>query len=266
MNVVGSFRPSKCKRHLEITLGKMLQPNASSELDKSMPYIRAANVHWGRVDRSDLKEMWFSPSEMGKYTLRNNDLVVLEGCDVGRCAILEGAPQELGFQNSIHRVRARKGIEIRFVYYWIKHLKSLGYIDLICSKATLAHFTGEKFAETPFPVIDFVSQQAIADFLDRETARIDLLIERKQRLVELVRERSLSAIERAVSAEADLSKLGHHVRILPGYAFTSSEFSHNEEEIRLLRGTNMSPGKIRWDDVVYWPRDAARGLGYVPKC
>ena len=84
MNVVGSFRPSKCKWHLEITLGKMLQPNASSELDKSMPYIRAANVHWGRVDRSDLKEMWFSPSEIGKYTLRNKDLVVLEGGDVGR--------------------------------------------------------------------------------------------------------------------------------------------------------------------------------------
>ena len=203
MNVVGNFRPSKCKWYLEITLGKMLQPNASSELDKSMPYIRAANVHWGRVDQNDLKEMWFSPSEIGKYTLRNKDLVVLEGGDVGRCAILKETPQELGFQNSIHRVRVRKGIEIRFVYYWMIHLKSLGYFDLICSKATIAHLTGEKFAETPFPVIDFASQQAIADFLDRETARIDRLIEKKQRLVELVEEKRSALIIVAITGQID---------------------------------------------------------------
>lgn len=36
----------------------------------------------------------------------------------------------------------------------------------------------------PFP--DLPTQRAIADFLDRETARIDTLIERKQRLVELL--------------------------------------------------------------------------------
>ncbi|TVS16672.1 MAG: type I restriction endonuclease subunit S [Gammaproteobacteria bacterium] len=38
-------------------------------------------------------------------------------------------------------------------------------------------------------VPDLPTQKAIADFLDRETARIDLLIEKKQRLVELVAEK-----------------------------------------------------------------------------
>ncbi|WP_114964072.1 restriction endonuclease subunit S [Tritonibacter mobilis] len=119
-------------------------------------------------------------------------------------------------------------------------------------------WTALKSVFVPLPDID--TQKSIADFLDRETARIDQLIEKKHRLVALLRERSLSAIEKAVSADASLSKLGHHVRILPGYAFASASFSTNDEDIRLLRGANVSPGRVRWDDVVYWPKDEIGGL------
>ncbi|MBR2657388.1 MAG: restriction endonuclease subunit S [Loktanella sp.] len=178
-------------------MGKMLQPTATTELDRSIPYIRAANVQWGQVDWSDLKEMWFSPTDRKKYTLKDGDLVVLEGGDAGRCAILQDVPSKLGFQNSIHRVRARKGTELRFAYYWMAHLKSFGYLDLICSKATLAHFTGEKFAESPFPILDLSTQREIADFLDRETARIDLLIEKKQKLVDMVAPRFEALVHEA---------------------------------------------------------------------
>ena len=41
----------------------------------------------------------------------------------------------------------------------------------------------------PLPIPDLPTQRAIADFLDRETARIDSLIEKKQRLVELLGEK-----------------------------------------------------------------------------
>ena len=44
----------------------------------------------------------------------------------------------------------------------------------------------------PFPPLD--TQKAIADFLDSETARIDQLIEKKQRLMELVKESELAHI------------------------------------------------------------------------
>jgi type I restriction enzyme, S subunit len=44
-------------------------------------------------------------------------------------------------------------------------------------------------AESPFPILDLSTQREIADFLDRETARIDLLIEKKQKLVALLGEK-----------------------------------------------------------------------------
>ncbi len=68
-----------------------------------------------------------------------------------------------------------------------------------------------KFADFPNDWIqrpDLATQKSIADFLDRETARIDQLIEKKQRLVALIGEQRASAISSAVTVgvaeDADL--------------------------------------------------------------
>lgn len=42
-------------------------------------------------------------------------------------------------------------------------------------------------------------QRAIADYLDRETARVDTLIEEQQRLIEMLRERRVAAVERSIA-------------------------------------------------------------------
>jgi type I restriction enzyme S subunit len=51
------------------------------------------------------------------------------------------------------------------------------------------NLTPSDLLEFPIPLPDLASQRQIADFLDRETARIDLLIEKKQRLVALLGEK-----------------------------------------------------------------------------
>jgi type I restriction enzyme S subunit len=49
------------------------------------------------------------------------------------------------------------------------------------------------------PLPDLPTQRAIADFLDRETARIDLLIEKKQRLVALLDEKRSATVTAAIA-------------------------------------------------------------------
>ncbi|MGI5493220.1 restriction endonuclease subunit S [Microtetraspora malaysiensis] len=48
------------------------------------------------------------------------------------------------------------------------------------------------------PLGSVTQQRAIADYLDRETARIDTLIEEQQRLIEMLRERRQAVVHRAV--------------------------------------------------------------------
>ena len=53
----------------------------------------------------------------------------------------------------------------------------------------------------PYPAVD--EQRAIADFLDRETAKIDALVARKERLIELLQEKRTALITRAVTRGLD---------------------------------------------------------------
>jgi type I restriction enzyme S subunit len=53
------------------------------------------------------------------------------------------------------------------------------------------------------PLPDLVEQQAIASFLDRETAKIDALIAKKERLIELLQEKRTAIISHAVTKGLD---------------------------------------------------------------
>ena len=54
-----------------------------------------------------------------------------------------------------------------------------------------------------FPIAPIKEQHAIADYLDRETARIDGLVARKERLIEFLQEKRAALITRAVTRGLD---------------------------------------------------------------
>jgi type I restriction enzyme S subunit len=81
--------------------------------------------------------------------------------------------------------------------------KMSGYVDLIAEKATFGHLTNEKLLAFPILVPGLSEQRAITDFLDRETARIDALIAKKQRLIELLQEKRTALISHAVTKGLD---------------------------------------------------------------
>lgn len=186
------------KRGYDVCLGKMLQPEAKSEDDELLPYLRAANIKWGNVDLSDVKEMWISKSEQKSLLLKKGDALVSEGGDVGRTSIWNGELDICYFQNSVNRVRSRKGNSNRFLYYWIFAVKEKGFIDILCNKSTISHFTAEKVQALPVAFPSESEQQAIATFLDRETAKLDTLISKQERLIELLQEKRQAVISHAV--------------------------------------------------------------------
>jgi type I restriction enzyme S subunit len=48
------------------------------------------------------------------------------------------------------------------------------------------------------------------------------------------------------------TELGQHIDLLTGFPFKSSEYSDDENAIRLLRGDNIIQGSIRWEGVKRW--------------
>ena len=121
------------------------------------------------------------------------------------------------------------------------------------------------------PVPSESEQTLIASYLDIKVEKIDAIIaEAKASIKEYQQWKSsiiYEAITKGLDSDAEMAdsgvkwigmkprewsvaKLKNYIDILPGFAFPSEGFQ--SEGIPLLRGINVTPNGIRWDDVVYW--------------
>jgi type I restriction enzyme S subunit len=191
------------KRDFVVTLGKMLQSVQHNETETEECYLRSANLRWEGVDITDVRKMWFAPQEKKKLALQYGDLLVSEGGDVGRTSFWQNELSNCYIQNAINRVRARKKDSTRFLYYWLHLIKSIGYIDAVVSRITIAHLTAEKLErilsiKPPIPV-----QHRIAAYLDKTCAAIDKAIEAKQKQLGILDALRKSIIHNAVTRGLD---------------------------------------------------------------
>lgn len=200
--IPSDWTSSKIGYYYEIQLGKMLQPEQTTKSDTFETYLCAANIKKDGVSREPQKEMWFSENDKITYRVEKGDLLVVEGGDVGLSAIYN-FENPVYIQNALHRIRNRKKSSNKFLYYYLAFIKNKGYMDLVCNKATISHFTKEKLVNTPLLLPPLPTQQSIVDFLDRKTAAIDVLIADKQKLVELLREKRQAIISKAVTKGLD---------------------------------------------------------------
>ena len=199
-----SWQAVQAKFAFNIVLGKMLQPRPERPSDISVPYLKALNVQWGKVVFDSLPEMWASGNEVEQLNLKINDLLVCEGGEVGRSAMVtEVLPENCIFQNALHRVRPSERGNTRYLYYCLKVASEAGWFDVICNRATIAHFTVEKFRELKIHLPLNDQQEVIANYLDRETAHIDALIAEKERMLALLEEKRAALISQAVTRGLD---------------------------------------------------------------
>ncbi|MEO6292270.1 MAG: restriction endonuclease subunit S [Burkholderiaceae bacterium] len=194
------WQVAEAKYLYDILLGKMLQPEPQSPSDRFVPYLRAANVQWTELRTEDIANMYASPREIEACSVLPGDLLVCEGGEVGRAAVCPtGLPPETIIQNAVHRVRVKNGNSIRYLGYLLRHIANSGWFDVLCNKATIAHFTVEKFGDLLLGYPKPESQELIADFLDSETLRLDRLISAKQHLLDLLAEKRRTLIARAIT-------------------------------------------------------------------
>nr|WP_257643240.1 restriction endonuclease subunit S [Micrococcus luteus] len=187
------------KSMADIVLGKMLQPQDLRKGDIEVPYLRSASLQDGNVlDLAGAKTMWASPKEKETMNLRAGDVVVSEGGSVGRAVVLHEDLPGFIFQNSVNRVRPVNGSDGRYLAYVLTTIRHSGYFSVYCDAVSIAHLTAEKLGRLRIPAATADIQRRIADYLDRETATIDALIEKQRELVRHLEERRVAFRERLV--------------------------------------------------------------------
>ena len=116
-----------------VRLGELFQHNTGKALNAAnrtgqlKQYITTSNLYWDRFELDNLKEMYFSESEIEKCTVIKGDLLVCEGGDIGRASIWS-YDYPMCIQNHIHRLRAYVPLCTRFFYYLFDLYKHIGWI------------------------------------------------------------------------------------------------------------------------------------------
>jgi len=158
-----------------LVLGKMLD-NVKSENTFYRSYLKSKNIGWLKVEDSNIEKMYFSLNEMKSYRLKKDDILLSEGGEVGKTAFWNDEIEECYIQNSVHKITIHQNNSPRFFLYQSFLLGSIKYYDSIVSHVSIKHLTKEKLSRVNWVRPPFAEQQAIATYLDTQTAHIDRIV------------------------------------------------------------------------------------------
>ena len=192
------------KRGYDIKLGKMLQTKPNDANDIEVPYLKAKDVQWFSVQPISGARMWASPGDIEQFSVSGGDLLVCEGGEGGRCGILADQVSGYIIQNSLHRVRSHYGNSNTFLQYTMRAVADTGWFVAINNKATIAHFTYEKFGALRVPFPRSSEQHAIARFLTDTCQRISAACAAVKREIELLHEYRTRLIADVVTGKLDV--------------------------------------------------------------
>lgn len=171
-----------------------------------VPYLRVANVQDGYLDLDDVATMAVPVADLPRYLLQSGDVLMNEGGDfdkLGRGHVWHGQIAPCIHQNHVFAVRPH-GVRPEWLNTYAGATPAQFYFMGRAKQSTnLASISSSNLMELPVLVPPEKEQQAILRSLDRETARIDALIEKKTRFIELLREKRQALITRAVTKGLD---------------------------------------------------------------
>ena len=184
-------------------LGKMLD-TAKISGTCLIPYMRNVDVQWGAINFEDLPSMDIHENDYERYTVKSGDLLVCEGGEVGRAAIVPQLSGIFGYQKALHRLRALDGGEdSTFMFFTLLWAANTGIFNQGGS-STIAHLTGEQLRKYRFPKPPVSEQKEIVAFLETELAKFDTLTAEAQRAIDLLQERRTALISAAVTGQIDV--------------------------------------------------------------
>lgn len=206
----------RIKQGYDVTLGKMYAAKEQQKEDGTLEnYLCAANIKWAGIDTSVHKQMYFTEKEKEQYLLNNGDAVVMEGGMAGTTCLYKGEYYPCYIQNSVHKISSKNNNSTSFFAYWMEVVCSSGYVENVCNKATIMHYTKDKVCNTPLLLIPVEEQNEIVGYLNEKCSVINSSISRHQQIIEKLEEYRKSVITQAVTKgldpNAEMKDSGNHL-------------------------------------------------------
>ena len=195
--------------HLTKKIGDGLHGTPQYTDDSNYYFINGNNLVDGRIFIADTtKRVDQVEFEKYKVELGGGSLLMSINGTIGNVALYNGENVVLG--KSAAYINCSNKLHREFLYYFLKSVCVKLYFNLEVSGTTIFNLSLESIRNL-FAVLPSHSEQsAIVAFLDRETAKIDNLISKAKRSIELLQEHRSSLISAAVTGKIDVRNLVKH--------------------------------------------------------
>jgi type I restriction enzyme S subunit len=172
-------------------------------LDEGIPFISAEAIKNKKIDFSK-KRGFISREDHQKYSRKycpkKGDIyLVKSGATTGNVAMVE-TEKVFNIWSPLAAIRPDSNMALtNFVFYFLQSAQFFQAIESGWSYGTQQNIGMGVIENIAVALPSLEEQRAIADFLDRETERIDTLIAKKERLIELLAEKRTALISHAVT-------------------------------------------------------------------
>ena len=244
----------------------------SDEFVDAGPYlVTGTDFRDGQIDWSNCYHISEQRFHEDPYIhLREGDLLITKDGTIGKVAVVTEMRGPASLNSGVFVTRPLASDYITRFMYWVLCSQVFSeFIEVRKTGTTISHLYQNVFDDFAYPLPPIEEQIAIAAFLDRETARIDRLIEQKAMLSENLKKRLDAFVFHAVTgslgnadkrkpsglelcplvpADWKAERLKWWVSLFSGFAFTGEHFRKSEDEWPVL----VTPGNFHPDGGLYF--------------
>ena len=193
--------------------------------------------------------------------IKENDLLFSIAGALGRLAIVrkEILPANTNQALAIIRLNPNSNIFLNYLYYFLQGPQIQKLIRQINVQSAQANLSLKNINDFKIILPRYEEQQKIADILSKVDEQIDftekIIFKTDELKKGLMRRLLTKGIGHAKFKKTELGmipkewkiiKTEKQIELSTGFAFKSSEYSENNIDHKLLRGANITRGKLRW--------------------
>ncbi len=194
---------------LKFLISEPLMYGANESADRDNPndprYIRITDIKKdGTLHEHTFKSL---PIEIAKpYLLKENSLLLTRtGATVGKSFLYEISWGVACFAGYLIKavISPNKALS-KYVYYFTNTPNYWQWLKSSQIQATIENVSAEKYSSLSLPVPSLAEQRQIVEYIDDKTSKIDILIEKSNKSIELLKEKRTALISAAVTGKIDV--------------------------------------------------------------
>lgn len=217
-----------------------------------------------RLDLEDVAVLEVESRQLAKRRLQAGDLILEKSGGgpkqaVGRIVYFDKKDGVYSFSNftSVLRVTDPSTISPLYLHRYLFWQYMAGVTEPMQRRSTgIRNLDMTAYMAIPIQYPPLPEQRRIVAILDEAfegIAAAKANAEQNLRRAREIADSTTQLLLSRVPSDAVDTTVGAEVDLLAGFAFKSQGYTTSEDGMRLLRGDNIVPGGLRWDDVKRWP-------------